>query len=129
MESILEYITKRNKEVKKLREQKRERYWKLSASERIDYDNKLKNINNRLPFLFLTVSLFKAIFYGMIFFCVFNYFFGSKIDLELILTEQFIISSLLSFISLFIVIDIVVSILFGIERDRKLKELNKRFKL
>lgn len=123
-------IEKRKKE-KDLRIDK---YWKLSATERMDYDNKLGRINKDseidmfsfpLTGLVIKVFLFFTLIFSLIAFGLqtpIRELINSLIPLSLEIVKILIFALLFDFvINLFTVV--------SDKSNKKIKELNKRFKL
>jgi len=65
----------------------------------------------------------------MLFFCVFNYFFGSMITESLIIAEKYLVLKIFKLIPLILILDIICHSysIFNFKKDKK--ELNKRAKL
>jgi len=120
-------IEKERKEKKKIRD----RYWKLSASERIDYDNKLEKIRNKkIPILQLTNISFKSLMIFILFISFLAFTVSMPINnlLDLLRKLSLLFMKIIVWI---ICLDAIILLEWFIKDDSKkqLKELNKRFKL
>lgn len=116
-------------EREKLERQKRDdKYWKLSASERRDYDNKLDRIKKESynPFS-ITFTLAKVFFYLIVFFGV-SLFFIERLDLFMS-TGLALVKTFFIYLPFVLIAEILIIILSINSTDRNLKELNKRFKI
>ena len=121
------------KEDKQKRKSEIDKYWNLPPIERMDYDNKVKNyLSKRIPLCYLTIALCKLIFYGMLFFCIFNYFFGSNetlVNASMIVSQRAIILYAISYISAFFMLDLCLYFISKIHIKNCISNLKKRFKL
>lgn len=120
-------------ETKKKKEIFKNKYWKLSASERIDYDNRLEKIKKQSEvnfFHFTITKLFLIYIFIAVIFSFLAYFGINSTNeyIELLRPLSFLFLKLLYFM---IVIDFILSLLFLFYSNSKIKikELNKRFKL
>lgn len=107
--------------IRKKKEIIKDKYWKLSASERIDYDNKY---NKKIPLFYLTFGLLKIMFFVMIFFVFFNVLFQVTIT-----SAKTIIICFFSLIPYVLILDIFILVLGTHYQNKRVIELNKRFKL
>jgi hypothetical protein len=126
--NILQKIGKNIEREKLKRHKRKDKYWKLSATERIDYDNKLNRIqkNSYMPFTII-IMLVKVFFYLIVFSGV-SLFFIERLDL-FISTGLILVECFFSFLIFALIAEMLIIILSIISTERKLKELNKRFKL
>ena len=122
-----------NIEKEKLKNKKfKDRYWKLSASERMDYDQKLERIERgwNTPAFSITKVVIKFLF--VFAFLMILAIFGTNYPLEKVIPSLRMLS--LSFYKL-IIITFILDILFIFveiffnNSHKKIKELKKRFKL
>ena len=130
-------FTKIGNSIEKSKEDKRkikDKYWKLSPVERIDYDNQVKKIkeNNKtdsffsITKMFLGAIAFILIFLGMFAFGI-NYGFYNYLNLikplVLAMTKPLMIFFMLDVLIIF------AEIIFSKETSTEIKKLNKRYKL
>lgn len=107
------------------------KYWKLSASERMDYDNRLERIKKRkIPLLELTCTMFEVIIIAALFVSFMAFTTSMPIDNLLDLLK----STFLTFIKVLkwvLFLDIIILLRWLVRDDYKkmIKELNKRFKI
>lgn len=105
----------------------KEKYWKLSSQERMEYDDKSEKLIPGFDLLITRlVSLVSLLFVGFIFLLAFavNYNFNELLELVRPIAIEYI-----KLIPILIVSDLLIYILLIFISDKKLKELNKRFKL
>jgi hypothetical protein len=124
--------------IEKQKEKKRkanEKYWKLSTLDRIDYDNKLKSIQDRsndYPLLSLTKFIIGIFFFVLLWLSIIA--FGQGYDfykfMELI---RPLASSFGRLIGIVFLCDCVMFLFLIFSKEwsveSKIKQLNKRFKL
>lgn len=115
-------------ESKQKKKQSEEKYWRLSAIERIDYDNKRDRIlKNEYTLFSLTILIAKVFFYSIIFIGILS-FFSERLDLFIpfgLLT----IKLLFSILPLLLLFEFVIMVLDYMDTNKQYKELKKRFKL
>lgn len=126
--NILQRIGNKIEREKLERKKRDDKYWKLSASERMDYDNKLDRIKKEsyIPFT-MTIMLAKVFFYLIVFFGV-SLFFIERLDLFMSTGLEFV-KTFFIFLPFVLIAEILLIILSINYTERKLKELNKRFKI
>ena len=127
MTNIFEVIGKHIEQRKKKKELFVNNYWKLSPIERIDYDNKIGIIDKETDYgIFpITFSLFKLLFFTAL---VHLYFYYMNL-LDLLKLTTTLLSALITIVSIAWIIDYLLSIYYSNKRTKRIKELNKRFKL
>jgi hypothetical protein len=127
--NLFEKVGKDVENSKKRKEVAINKYWKLTAIERIDYDNKRKSINenNHYGLFPLTLALIRLVIWIVLTTGLF-YFISDRS--ELILEVGISVSSFfLFFLEIFILIDICMILFCSYEKSKAMKELNKRFKI
>ena len=127
--SLLEFLIKKNKEKKKEKLKFVEKYWKLSATERIDYDNKLKNIKEGTDYGYfpLTSIFITWIFLGLAAIYLFFYLSGRNIFW---IIEGFKILIIIYYLAISgVVLDIFLMSISFHKRYKLIEKLKKRFKL
>ena len=120
-------IEKRRKEKERIREN----YWKLSPLERIDYDQKLREIERiRTTYFDIQVTKIILFLFGFSFILLFLLAFGGGYPLgeffNLLRPNSLLAAKYLLF---GLGLDILIAIISLSKPDKELKELNKRFKL
>jgi len=119
-------------EMRKEKERKVKRYWKLSSIERMEYDQKLDRINkeNTISPLSLTIAGIKATVFIFFLFSLLilsrGYSIGTAIHLFKLMAFVFY-----RVITVTIILDILLVILdiFSGKREKEIKKLDERFKL
>jgi len=125
MENMFKKIGDRIEEKKKKKKRFVDNYWKLSASERMDYDQKLQRLKNSFrPLALLTAAISAIIYLGL--FCFVGYLFISPEFLTLGKTLVSVLFLLLPFV---LVADVIAGLIISIDIESKKKQLAKRFKL
>lgn len=127
--SLLESLITRNKEKKKQLEKSREKYWKLSSIERIDYNNHLRNIKEETEYsiLPLTNMFIKWDLIGLFIITLFYYISGMDVSWLENGFNIFFIFYRLTILMIFV--DIFLNFLYSYKRKKIIKQLKKRFKL
>jgi len=106
---------------KKDRKNFQDKYWKLSASERIDYDNKLKRINNS-PYVFIfTATLLKGIFWIAAFFYLISLYIGETI----LIPTMLLLAYLFGLIPIFLFIDAIYLALNMNKKDEQKRTIKQ----
>lgn len=135
MTNLFQRIGNKIEKRKKERENFLNKYWKLSASERIDYDNKLNQIKKdteRNPFNFQTTKwasiavLAPLVFIGVLIFGI-NYPLSKFIELLRPLSLK--IGKLILTIFLLEIIYNIYGLIFTKDSKELILKLNKRFKI
>jgi uncharacterized integral membrane protein len=126
--NIFNKIGNKIEEDKKKREEFTKRYWKLSPIERIDYDNKLNQIEKETHYglLPITLQFLKGFIFFMILFVSIFYLTGNIELSNFFMNISLIIGN---FLVLSIFIDLLAGYFCSNDRIRRIKDLNKRFKL
>lgn len=125
MENMFKKIGDRIEEKKKKKKRFVDNYWKLSASERMDYDQKLQRLKNSFrPLALLTALLSGIVYLGI--FCFVGYVFISP---EFMTIGKMAISVLILLLPFVLVAEIIAGFIISIDIESKKKQLAKRFKL
>jgi len=129
MENLFSVIGKRIEDRKKEKNIFENKYWKLSAIERIDYDNKKERIEkeNYWGFFPITFCLIRLIIF--IFLTSLLFYFISGMNLVILKLGILIFSTLASLFWLIIIIDLIGMFTNSSRIVREIIRLNKRFKL
>ena len=125
--NIFQKIGDRMQEKRKKRKQFVDRYWKLPASERMHYDQKLKDVkeNTRITFFALTIAGIKAIVFTGLLFGVLSIF----VSPEMFEAGKIFILLLLTLLPVFVILDLILMLVFASKIEKKRIQLAKRFKL
>jgi len=125
--NIFQKIGDRMQEKRKKRKQFVDRYWKLPASERMHYDQKLKDVkeNTRITFFALTIAGIKAIVFAGLLFGVLSIF----VSPEMFEAGKIFILLLLTLLPVFVILDLILMLVFASKIEKKRIQLAKRFKL
>ena len=126
-ENFFETLGRKIREIQTKLKKVEEKYWKLSAVERIDYDNKKKIIKEDSYKLFNLTKIYLKLFFWIASFFFIIYLF--TLEQEVIKAGAAFFIVYLSFIPFVIVIDCFLNYIFAVITDRKMNYLNKRFKL
>jgi len=119
-----------NIEEDKKREKKRlDRYWKLSSNERVEYDNKLKDINKKsgLNFDITKIVMFWTLL-GIAFISLALFSVGAP-SLKFIELLREFGKVFLKIIYVSIILDMIIDVITVSTFKEEKEELNKRFKL
>jgi hypothetical protein len=127
VETFLERIARRDKEFKKKKELRDNKYWKLSPIERIDYDNKLERINKYNYFFDITLWFLKMIV--IVCFGFLLLYFVSDKNLIIFSLGIKLITYLFELFILVFIFDVIITFTNCNYIIRLKKELNRRFKL
>jgi hypothetical protein len=127
MANIFEVIGKHIEKRKKEKEIFRNNYWKLSAVERIDYDNKVNKIKEEtdygiFPISFVCIKILLFVTLTHLFFYYMNI-------LDFLELTTSLLMGLVSILIFTIFIDYFFLLFFSFNRTKRIKELNKRFKI
>ncbi len=126
--NIFNKIGNKIEEDKKKREEFTKRYWKLSPIERIDYDNKLNQIEKETHYglLPITLQFLKGFIFFMILFVSIFYLTGNIELSNFFMNISLILGNLLVVTILF---DFCMGYLCSNDRIKRIKNLNMRFKI
>ena len=103
------------------------KYWKLSSSERMEYDSKKDRILKRYKPFSMTVLFFKTLISISIFLLIYGATMG--IFLEMIHPIRTLFFTFFKVLGFFIPLDIILFFLNSLLLLKEKKELRKRFKL
>ena len=125
--NIFNKIGNKLEEDKKKREEFEKRYWKLSAIERIDYDNKVDRIEKSFYGFFPLTSICIKYFFIILILFVSTFYLTGNVELSHFFRNITII--LANFIWIFGIIDFVCLVASSDKNTKRFRDLNKRFKL
>ena len=127
MANIFQTIGNSIERKKKRKELFEKKYWKLSSSERMEYDLKKQEIKDFYLRGLVTIDIFKIIIATAIFALSFGL---AKGELFLLISPiKTIFLFYFKFIYLFILLDTVLIVMHSYGNKMEVKELKKRFKL
>lgn len=125
--SLIDFIRRRIKEGRIKHEAFRDKYWKLSSQERMEYDWKLRRIEEKHTHPLATLYGLKMILYAS-YFMLLLYFVGGKNIIFLNVAINII--TILCYATIVVVVfDSFTFIFDDINQRKEIRELNKRFKL
>ncbi len=127
--NIFTKIGNQIEERKKKRKAFKDKYWKLSASERMDYDNKvimIKRDSDRNLSLPVTRSITKMTLVFIIFLSILSFSVSVPTN-EFVEILRLVIRFFFNFLLFSLLLDLII--MFTEDSKKQLKELNKRFKL
>ena len=112
-----------------MKKEQKEKYWKLKSIERIEYEMYRSKINKEtLPFFYLTLFYLKFILAVLIFIFLIVYFYGNGILSFKEIGGNFLYG-ILKYIWILIVCDLFMFVITPFLTNKKIKKLDKRFKL
>jgi len=126
-ENLFEIIGRRIRKKNEEKERIINKYWKLPAVERIDFDNKRKEIEKRYEYytLHCTFIMIKVSFFYLVLVAILKYLFNVQLHPSML--NPLILFLRLTLIAFFI--DVILIFLSPILSESRIKELRKRFKL
>ena len=126
---IIELIKKSRNRKKRIYQENKKKYWKLTASERLHYDSVRKGIDkdNNIPILPLTFGLVKIFFWVFVFFLVMKILL--ELDTEIFIRIILILTPVFPLIfKVSITIDLLSFFIYQfINKPRQIKKLDKNY--
>ena len=127
MVNIFQKIGNNIEREKKRREIFEKKYWKLSSSERMEYDLKKQKIKDHHFGGYITVEIAKILSVVIIFLATFGFATGKLFVAIPAIKTLFIFY--FSYLTYFLLVDVILLVISNHQYDKKIKELKKRFKL